>query len=121
MTKRDFALDVISEIVKEFGSNVLNNRKDIYRSRKMITPMARISDDDDNQLVISKVIISEFHNGIIQFAYEISDLNWKSFSSCTDKDIINVAYRLCKKYLLTDKLLELCNFCGYAFMEEEES
>ena len=120
MTKRDFALDTIKEIVKKYGCDVINDRKDIYRSRTLLCPNVPLSDDEDNDLVISKIIMSEFHNGLHQMACEVSDLCWRAFSVCDDNYIINIAYRLCKKYDLTDKLLELCDFCGYGFLTDDD-
>ena len=120
MTKRDFAVDTIKEIVKGFGRNAVNDRKDIYRSRMILDANVRLSDDEDNDLMIGKIVISEFFNGLHQMAFEVCDLHWRAFSACDDNYIINVAYRLCKKYNLTDKLLELCDFCGYGFLVDDE-
>ena len=107
MTNRDYAVDVIKEITNLFGKDIEMDRADLYRSRKLLIPNMRLSDEEDNNLVLGKIIVSEFHNGIPQLAFEIADLNWKSFSSCDDKYIINVAIRLCKQYKQIDKLNEL--------------
>lgn len=119
MTKRDLVIDTIKSIVNEFGSDAVNGRNDIYRSRMLLSPNIPLSDDEENELYISKIVIADFRNGVKQMACEVHDLQWRSFSACDDNYIMNIAYRLCKEYKLTDKLLELFDFCGYGFLSEE--
>lgn len=107
MEKRDLAIDLIKEVVNLHGRNIANDRKDLYRSRVLLKPALKLSDDEDNNLVVSKVIVSEFHNGIPQLAFEIADLCWKSFSSCDEEYLSNIAIRLCKKYNCIAKANEL--------------
>ena len=116
MTQREFAIDIIKDIVNNHGENIANNRKDLYRSRMLLKPNIYLTDDTETscdepleKLMLSKVIVSEFHNGIPQLAFEVSDLNWRAFSACDDEYVINIAIRLCNQYRLLEKIAELTN------------
>lgn len=119
MTNRDYAVELITNVVNKFGEDALANDEKAklhYRKSTLLSPNAALGEGDDD-LVIGEIIMSEFRNGIKQNAIKISDLNWKSFSSCDDNYLINIAYRLCKRYKMTDEILALCEKCGMGFLE----